>query len=243
MREAGRLHAIKQWWALAVLALVVLPSPAAAGPRCSEDAMIVFDSSASMQHEDAGGVRLDVARAAARSVLPELTAGLVTYGSGPICDTVRTQLAPRLNNSSAISSALDRLKPNGQTPLTQGLMRAAQMLGGGGMPATIVLVTDGEENCGGNACVFAAALRSEHKALRVHVIGFKMPSEPPPMLACLTDMTGGRYVAASNVSELKAALKEALDCPNISDAAPGTRDDHARRMTAIVSKMARPQLE
>jgi Ca-activated chloride channel homolog len=212
--------------------------------------MIVFDSSASMLHDDAGGVRLDVARAATRSVLPELTAdravGLVTYGGGPICDTVRVQLAPRLNNGPAIMSALGRLSANGQTPLTQGLMRAAQLLGGG-MPATIVLVTDGEENCGGNACAFAASLRAEHKALRIHVIGFKMPSAPPPMLACLTDMTGGHYVAANDVAELKAALKDALDCPHVSDAGPAlqpaTTDDPARRMTAIVSHAATAKVE
>lgn len=203
---------------------------------CTEDAMLVFDGSGSMAEMGYNGLnqpRILDARQALRQSLPEITpfrrVGLIIYGPGKndACSNIDLRLPPTPDAAGRIISEVDSLKPSGQTPLTRSVRDAAETLNYRSRPGTIVLVTDGKENCGGATCQLAAELAADATDLTVHVIGFKVRDRQfnwqsqkgvsqehgKTIARCLADRTGGKYVSTESTSELVRALQETLACP------------------------------
>ena len=207
---------------------------------CTAEAMLVFDASGSMASMGYNGLdlpRIVEARDAVRRALPRITQvrnlGLVTYGPGPrdSCDNINLRVLPERNSASRIIAEIDALQPDGDTPLTQSVRTAVDVLeerGGGG---EVVLVTDGRETCLGEPCALAADLAEAHRGITVHVIGFRVrPANfqwqgaegyPQSMVfsvaECLSDRTGGMYVPAENTQELEEALLSTLGCAILSE--------------------------
>ena len=132
---------------------------------CAADAMIVFDGSGSMAEmgfNDIDEPRIFEARRAMADALPQIAQnrrlGLVVYGPNGAdeCSGVEMRFAPEANAASLIISAINALEPGGSTALTQAVKLAAQTLDYKTQPATVVLVTDGKETCGGMPCMLAA---------------------------------------------------------------------------------------
>jgi len=203
------------------------------GP-CTDDAMIVFDASGSMSGNQTLGIpnsrpRIDEVRAALSQVLPSATkfrrVGLVTYGPGPY-NQCNVQLAfkPKANAAGPIMKAVNSLVPAGKTPLTSAVEQAAEALDYRHKPGVIVVVTDGEETCGGKPCDLAKQLHDSAQQLTIHVIGFRYDSfswtgESSVLdLMCLANQNNGLYIKANDESELVEALEKTLDCPMLSQA-------------------------
>ncbi|HEX2447953.1 MAG TPA: VWA domain-containing protein [Methyloceanibacter sp.] len=220
----------------AIAAAVVLGAGAAFGAEqqapCTEDAMIVFDASGSMSgngwgygSETAGVVsRIDKVRVTLAKVLPQVTrfrrVGLITYGPGTWnqCN-VRLDLAPTENAGARIMDVINALVPAGKTPLTEAVAQAAQVLDYRNKPGIIVLVTDGEETCGGSPCDLGKELSSGAAQLTVHIIslrvkGYTWTSEQNILEArCLAERNGGLYISVETQDELLEALEKTLGCP------------------------------
>jgi len=206
--------------------------------NCTDDAILVFDGSSSMAN--AGYLektpRIFEARKAMRKVLPQVTnfrkLGLIIFGPGSqqSCQNVDYRLMPALGNASKIISELEKMRPSGKTPITQAVQDAASVLEYRTQPAVVVLVTDGDETCGGDPCRLAMDLLKEAKAITIHVIGFKarykhyeFPFDKSEMRVhtkaqCLAQSTGGKFFSAETTEELEAALKETLGCPLLTKA-------------------------
>jgi Ca-activated chloride channel family protein len=206
---------------------------------CAEDAMIVFDASGSMAGSVGLGVatfitRIDEVRAALGQVLPNATkfrkVGLISYGPGPYqqCN-VKLELRPIPNAASTIMSVVNGLVPAGRTPLTAAVEQAAEVLDYKHKPALIVVVTDGEETCGGAPCDLGKTLRAQADRLTVHVIGyrpkyFSWTGEQSIVDArCLADQNGGLYVSAETREDLIEALTKTLDCPMVTQKSSGSK--------------------
>ena len=189
---------------------------------CQENAMVVFDASGSMSVMHEGERKIDTARNAAADILPEITSrratGLVTYGGmpGPTCSGVSLKIPPVRDSGGMILGELELLQPSGQTPLSEAVWLAAQTLRGYQKPGVIVLVTDGLENCGYNACALGQKIRTLSPKIRVHVIGFHLKSIAEGQVACLAKATEGTYTATNSLESLRRALKKTLGCPRIS---------------------------
>lgn len=235
---------------------------------CNEDAMLVFDASGSMASMGYNGLavpRIFEARDALREILPQVSLfrrlGLVMYGPGPwdACSNVHLRLRPTPNAADRILAEIEAVQPEGDTPLTRAVGRAAEALSHKDRPGIIVLVTDGRETCGGAPCALAQQIVSESMNLTVHVIGFRVRGESfdPTSFGdggfekggytaarCLADQTGGLYLSAESTDELVDALRQTLGCALLSDAT-GSREGHDtssdRRTTlsASVAAMAR----
>lgn len=208
---------------------------AQAAANCTEDAMIVFDGSGSMSEMGFNQLdqpRIFEARRAIRRAVPAIAPfrrlGLIIYGPGsnPACRNIDLRFAPIPSAAAPIIEAIDGLKPDGETPLTEAVRQAAEVLSHPKRPATVVLVTDGKETCGGAPCKLAAELAADRAELTVHVIGFKVRSEyfswdsqgdahryGFTVSRCLAERTGGTYVDTETVDELIAALRNTLGCP------------------------------
>ena len=221
MAKLGRY--LRRAVAVVVLAMLAVPGAGATlALACKENAMLVFDSSGSMSSIRNGLPKIVVAREAASEILPDVTqrrpTGLVTYGGdrGPTCGDVHLKVPPMLHSGEVILAELGAMQPNGQTPLSDAVMLAVQTLKGLDKPGIVVLVTDGLENCGYNACAMGRRLREEAPNIRVHVIGFHLHSTAESRVACLSAATNGTYTATYSLETLRDALKETLGCPKIS---------------------------
>jgi Ca-activated chloride channel homolog len=226
---------------LAVLALTAIAACGVAAARaedqkpqpCNDDAMIVFDASGSMAGTVGLGIatpvtRIDEVRAALAKVLPSATkfrrVGLISYGPGPYqqCN-VHLDLEPTPNAAALIMRAVNALTPAGRTPLTTAVAQAAEVLDYRHKPGVIVVVTDGEETCGGAPCDLGKELHAAADQLTIHIIGYRpkgysWTGEQSVVDAkCLADQNGGLYISAESRDDLVAALEKTLDCPMVTE--------------------------
>ncbi|WP_232796534.1 vWA domain-containing protein [Roseovarius salinarum] len=211
-----------------------------ASPECARDAMLVFDGSASMGeigHDPSRPTRIEEARAAMRRAMPRITpyrrVGLLVYGPGgaDACSGIDLRFAPAPDAAGALIGAIGALAPGGLTPLAASVRAAARTLEYRERPGIVVLVTDGNETCGGRPCALGGALAASARDLTVHVVGFRVVQDPfswnspeadsydgQTVAKCLADRTGGLYVSTDTVDELAQALRVTLGCALIGRA-------------------------
>jgi len=197
---------------------------------CTEDAMIVFDASGSMAGNTVQGLfsdvtRIDEVRKALAQVLPSATkfrkVGLITYGPGPYAHcNVELDFTPMPNAAERIMGVVNAINPAGKTPLVEAVKRAAEVLAYQG---TIVLLTDGEETCGGAPCALGKAIKAAATGrLTVHVVGYQLRgfswtgAQSILDVKCLAEETGGLYITADNRQDLVQAFEKTLGCPMMS---------------------------
>jgi len=213
-------------------------TPSSAGEQgernpCTQDAMIVFDASGSMAGNVNQGIattipRIDEVRGALATVLPTVTrarrVGLITYGPGPYqqCN-VDLKLKPMDNAAEHIMQEVNALSPAGKTPLTAAVRNAAEVLDYRHKPGVVVVVTDGEETCGGSPCDLGKELHAAAVNLTVHIIGYRMKDfswtgEGSILDAkCLAEENGGLYIGTDSKQDLIEALQKTLGCPMLSE--------------------------
>ena len=220
------------------LAFTALLAGSAAAPAaddrptpCTEDAMIVFDASGSMAGNTVQGLfsavtRIDEVRKALAQVLPNAAKfrkiGLITYGPGPYAQcNVALDFRPMPNAAEPHHERGERAQP-GRQDAACGSGEAGR--GGPGLPVdqgTIVLLTDGEETCGGAPCDLGKSLKANGR-LTVHVIGYQLKAfrwtgaQSFLDAKCLAEETGGLYITAENRQDLIEAFEKTLGCPMMS---------------------------
>ena len=200
---------------------------------CTEDAMIVFDASGSMAGNMVQGLfsaitRIDEVRKALAQVLPNAAKfrkiGLITYGPGPYAQcNVKLDFPPMPSAAERIMSVVNAINPAGKTPLVEGVKQAVEVLNYRSEQGVIVLLTDGEETCGGAPCELGKFLKANARRLTVHVIGFQMKAfswtgaQSILDVKCLAEETGGLYITAENRQDLIEAFEKTLGCPMMSE--------------------------
>ena len=235
--------------ALAVICAAVAPGAGHADSRmaCKDDAIIVFDSSGSMsQPTESGATRMDLARMAAHQVIPlaaqSRNLGLVVYGPGDKdrCQKLSLEVAPRPNAADEILAVIDRTKTEGETPLSSAVDAAAAALDYTRKPAVIVLLTDGEENCGRYPCQVAHDLKSKAHDLTVHVIAFRLHPRSFRALRCLSRENGGLLLPANTMDQLVEALTQTLTCSQTTAGIDPSNDGAVRgniaRSTSLLAQ-------
>jgi Ca-activated chloride channel family protein len=221
--------------AVTALLLAVPVAARAADPEktpCTEDAMIVFDASGSMAGNVDSGIattipRIDEVRKALGQVLPTVThnrrVGLITYGPGPYeqCN-VTLNLRPEPDAAKRIMRDVNELNPAGKTPLTEAVEQAAEVLDYREKPGVVVLLTDGEETCGGEPCRIGKKLHKDAFDLTVHVISFRFKNiywagqQTVLETKCLAESNGGLYLSVNSEQDLVKAFEKTLGCPMMS---------------------------
>jgi Ca-activated chloride channel family protein len=89
-------------------------------------------------------------------------------------------------------------------------------------PGLVVVLTDGEETCGGSPCSLGKSLHENAFQLTVHIIGFRLKDyfwtgeQSILDVKCLAERNGGLYINAEAEQELADALEKTLGCPMLS---------------------------
>ncbi|MBY6200018.1 VWA domain-containing protein [Maritalea mobilis] len=205
----------------ALLTLLLLPFAAVAQAPDRANTILVLDGSGSMWGQIDGVNKIVIAREVIADLLGDMpdeqSLGLTVYGHRQrgSCTDIETIVEPAPFTQDRILEAVNAINPRGRTPMTDAVVAAAQSLRHTEEPATVILVSDGIENCNPDPCAMAAELEAAGVGFTAHVIGFDVASEPEAraQMQCIADNTGGLFLTADNASELSAALEQVVMAP------------------------------
>lgn len=211
-------------------AVPVAPFSAGTGTAATTvNIALIFDASGSMAESLGGETRIDAARRAMNQLVsqlpsdnPRLNVGFRIYGHrGDSSEAARAEscraselMVPIQGvNRDLLTQMVSAYKPAGWTPIATSLELAGQDLAAltnptGTVRNEIVLVTDGEETCGGDPCAVAQALRASDAQVRIDVVGLGTTPEQDRNLRCIADNGGGIYTNAPSGDVLVQGLQE-----------------------------------
>lgn len=179
---------------------------------------IILDASGSMLQKLGSQRRIDIAK----QTLTKLTSSTVPAGTrfalrvfGREADSCQTDLDIPLAplNATAASARIAALaaKNNAKTPIGASLAKVADDLRGVTGERLVILVTDGEETCGGDPAASIEALKRSGIGVRINIVGFAV--DEPAIAATFrrwTDAGGGLYFDARDAAGLGNALSLAV---------------------------------
>jgi len=205
--------------AVLLVAAPALPASAADAGAAPSPLLVVLDASGSMWGQVGGENKIVIAR----RVLADLAAGLpddarvglVAYGhrrEGD-CADIETVLPLAPLDRAALRSSVDGLNPKGKTPITAALRHAFDALGAEVGGATVILVSDGLETCGGDPCAAVRAAREAGAEILLHVVAFDVADEDVSQLECAAQAGGGLFFSAEDADQLADALDAAVAMP------------------------------
>ena len=192
-------------------------APEAGGDTELQPVVVVMDYSSSMLQDDAdedGTTRLQAAEAATLNLIDKAPdgadLGVVVYGANTVedCADIETVQSVAPLAKGDLKKKIEALNAVGETPIGAALLHAAEELKDHSGEKSIILVSDGEENCSEPpACEAAQDLAERGIDLTVHTIGFKVNDQARDELTCVAEATGGTYVQAENAEELESRLE------------------------------------
>ena len=211
--------------------------------------ILVMDASGSMRADDAGDqTRIAAAKDALSSVVDSLEdhqnvglrvfAGEITDSDAPeACEDSELVVEIGNDNRSELRSAIDEYDAVGaRTPLAYALEQAAGDLGEEGN-RTIVLVSDGEENCDPDPCEAAEAIAEQGVEVAIHTVGFQIEDEEAAeareQLQCIAETGGGDYFDATDAETLTHTLERISHRAQMpfsvhgQEVSPGSNQDNA----------------
>jgi hypothetical protein len=192
---------------------------------------VVFDASGSMLQRIGGERRIDVAKQAVatlvREVLPASVGFSLRVFGHKEADSCRTDLeippAPLDRAAAAAKVASIQAMNLAKTPIGESLRLTAADLAARPPPHLIILVTDGEETCGGDAAAAIRELRARGADVRVNIVGFAIDELMlQETFAEWAKLGNGKYFNAKDGKELAASLVESIEVPYAIVDARGT---------------------
>jgi Ca-activated chloride channel family protein len=112
----------------------------------------------------------------------------------------------KLDRDRIVATA-SQLRPRGETPLIRSIVKAVGDLrtAGGG---SVILITDGEESCKGDAKAAAREITASGVNVTLNIVGFTLSGKAVENeLGTLAGSTGGRYYGAQDGEQLARAVK------------------------------------
>ena len=197
--------------------LVITPS-AEAGPVASGAVELILDASGSMLQRMEGQRRIDIAHHAlttlVRDTLPEGTP-FAFRAFGLEEDACRTELVIPLGPLDRAAAEKEIVAVPAinlaKTAIADSLKAAAKDLEGATPPRVVVLVTDGEETCGGDPEAVISQLRDAGFDARINIVGFAIDDvELQETFAAWATAGGGTYFDAGSAEALERSISEAM---------------------------------
>ncbi|MEO1573331.1 MAG: VWA domain-containing protein [Pseudomonadota bacterium] len=221
------MNTINRHAALALLASACMAAPVnvlthAQPTDDPKDAILILDASGSMWGQIDGINKIVIAKDTVEELLlgldPEQRLGFVAYGHRREGDCADIETLANVGASrDDIIDALRNVTPKGKTPLSKSVEHAAIALDYTRKAATVILISDGLENCEVDPCAMARTLEDNGLDFTVHVVGFDVTEQERKGLACVAKETGGTFVAADSADELAGALRQVADAGAPSD--------------------------
>lgn len=179
---------------------------------------IILDASGSMLQRIGSARRIDIAK----QTLAKLTSDTIPAQTpfalrvfGREVDSCQTDLDIALGplNPSAVGSKIAALeaKNNAKTPIGASLEKVIDDLKDARGERLVIVLTDGEETCGGDPAAAIQKLQAAGITTRVNIVGFAI--DDPKLAATFkhwSDLGKGTYFDAKDASGLNEAMARAL---------------------------------
>ncbi len=177
---------------------------------------IILDASGSMKLPLGKSTRIATARQVLRQVLEKIpddfNVGLRLYAhryrsrDKQTCTDTELMAPIQKIDRQKMLSIVDRVQPKGETPLVYSILQAPadlKALGGG----SVIVITDGEESCGGDPVPAAEQLKAAGIPITLNIAGFTVKGqEVERQLMTFAETTGGHYYSAQDGPALARAL-------------------------------------
>jgi len=183
---------------------------------------IVLDASGSMLKRMGGQRRIEVARNALNKLVAEelerdapLALRVFGHDRPGSCETALLQPLSPLDPDAMVST-INMVEPQNlaKTPIAESLRMVGEDLADVAGRKTVVLITDGEETCGGDPRAEIQALAARDIEVRVNIVGFAVDDLAlKGVFAEWARIGRGRYFDAALPKELDAAVKAATELP------------------------------
>ena len=119
------------------------------------------------------------------------------------CKDTKLEVPFAKKNSANIKLALNRINPQGQTPITYALEQSLNDFPkDSNAYNSIILITDGIETCGGNPCDLAELFQQKKIALKPFIVGLGITDSLKKFFNCL-----GTYYDVADENEFGGVLK------------------------------------
>ena len=188
--------------------------------KVKKNVVVIFDASGSMNETLDGEKKIDIAKRSVNSYVDTLgtdvNLSLLAYGhvgsnsaaDKPVsCDTIEEKYYLGPVNSSVVKEKVNAIPAKGWTPITKALDKAETILATHpGEDNRIILVSDGQETCGGNPV--AAAQRIKTAKARVDVIGFDVEGAAETELKNISVQGGGGYISIDSANDFNVVINQ-----------------------------------
>lgn len=220
-----------------LLLLPTLMASVSAGAAFPE-VMFILDGSGSMEQADTGGMmKIDAAKQVLNKVVPQLPpevrVGFAAYGhrQPKDCSDVEVIIPPGSEDRTALLAEANAIQPRGMTPISLAVTQVANTLQHRKAETTIILISDGQETCGGDPCQVVATLKQSGIKFVLHVVGFDVGAGEKEQLECMARAGGGQYFAAGDATALLAALEKVAG--DIAEKVEQAKTKTVRRGTSL----------
>lgn len=179
---------------------------------------IILDASGSMLQRIGSQRRIDIAK----QTLTKLTSAILPANTpfalrvfGREVDSCQTDLEIALAplDAAAVGSRIAALeaKNNAKTPIGASLDLVATDLAAAKGERLVIVLTDGEETCGGDPAVSIETLRKASNTTRVSIVGFAIDdAKLAASFRHWSDLGAGMYFDAKDANGLATAMSQAL---------------------------------
>lgn len=186
---------------------------------------LIIDASGSMKRASGKQSRMEVAKAVLKSVVEQIPdnteIGLRAFGhriaEGQAGDCQDSELiVPFIaGDRERISVAIDGLTALGTTPIAYSVEQALQDIAAAKADegTSVVLVTDGEEECREDLQQVVEAARQSGVGFSMNIVGFDLDPQTTLDLSEVAAAGGGGFFAAADADQLNAAMVRVISAP------------------------------
>lgn len=185
-------------------------------PGDEPEVVLIVDGSGSMKEPFPGASsRIDMAKRSVdnmvRGLPPGVEVGLIDFQS---CENVRRDKFYGDAERGQLIGEVNRLSPWGGTPLARSIERAGNIVSSD-VEAVIVVVSDGEESCGGDPCAAARRLKAAKPKAIVNVIDISGDAGSRAVIQCVAQATGGQVLKADSAQDMMRKMQQATRQPDM----------------------------
>lgn len=193
------------------------------------DIEFIVDLSGSMRKASGGETQIETARKALIKTLSGIPAdtfiALRVYGhrveqtnKAESCKDTELTVPFGKGNKEQLKSKIEALKPKGYTPIALSLEKSkGDFSVEREADKVIILLSDGEETCGGDPVAVLKKLKEEGFKVVVHTVGFNVDEKTRKQLQDISSFTGGKYFDAKGADQLTKSLEEATQVSLVLD--------------------------
>ncbi len=178
--------------------------------------MFILDGSGSMTTADkSGNIKMVAAKKMLKDISNQLdntktNVGLIGFSSG--CRSTKLLIEPNNNNLEHVVEVSNSIRASGKTPLAQSIKTAGMVLKDIKKKVNIIIISDGEETCGGNPVYEAKRLKSVYGIdAKIYVVGYSVDNRTKYQLESLAKAGNGSYYAAKDASALNTIITNITD--------------------------------